>query len=221
MRLYLNGVQVATNPHTAAITSGPVTLGLGNRAYDAGLNYDLNGLLDEIRISNTTRSVAWINASYESGRDHLIDFGAVEIYPSDIENIPTSKDFGGVDEHTGYWANGSAPTFPLDDAECFFTIINNSTCPLAISVRATDFLNPDLSLGWTLAGSPGEDIVTLKAGREGDDEGDLLILTIGDQDFILSLGVSQSMGWEIKLETGDFIDYARKTSTITLTATSA
>jgi len=35
-----------------------------------------NGIIDEVRISNTTRSPAWVKASYESGRDDLLDFGA-------------------------------------------------------------------------------------------------------------------------------------------------
>jgi hypothetical protein len=38
-------------------------------------NYDyFDGILDEIRISNNRRSAAWIRASYESERDHLLNF---------------------------------------------------------------------------------------------------------------------------------------------------
>jgi len=37
-----------------------------------------DGTLDEIRISNTARSEAWIKASYESGRDDLLAFGSEE-----------------------------------------------------------------------------------------------------------------------------------------------
>ena len=39
------------------------------------------GMLDELRISNTARSAAWIKASYESGKDHLLDFGSEEEAP--------------------------------------------------------------------------------------------------------------------------------------------
>lgn len=38
-----------------------------------------DGRLDEVRISNTARSDAWIRASYESGRDDLLDYGSEEI----------------------------------------------------------------------------------------------------------------------------------------------
>ncbi len=38
----------------------------------------LRGVLDEGRVSNTGRTAAWIAATYESGRDDLISFGAEE-----------------------------------------------------------------------------------------------------------------------------------------------
>ena len=218
MRLYLNGTERATNPQTAAIRSdSTVNVALGNRADDWGLNYDLNGLLDEVRISNTARDPAWIFASYESGRDDLIDFGPEE--GVNISNTPSSIDLGYVAETHSYWSNGAAPTFPLDDAECYFTLTNNSSAPADIAIRATDFTG---GVGWTLAGSPGVNIVTLKAGRSGDNaEGDMVILTTGDQTFITNLPAFSSRKWEIKLDTGTFSDGVPKTSTITLTASIA
>jgi len=47
---------------------------------DSNLPRDpFNGRIDEVRISNTARSAAWIKASYERGRDHLLDFGGEEV----------------------------------------------------------------------------------------------------------------------------------------------
>jgi hypothetical protein len=222
MRLYLNGSQVATNPQTSSITSDSnIALALGNRAYDVDTYYDLNGMLDEVRISDTTRSAAWIGASRESGIDDLIAFGNEETITEDIVNTPPSKDFGSVAENSSYWSNDSAPDWAdgLDDGECYFMVTNNSTCPVDIEIRATDFTG---GVGWDLATSPGENIVTLKAGRSGDAaEGNMVTLTNADQDFISSLGASASKKWEIKLETGTFTDGVQKTSTITLTATFA
>ena len=40
------------------------------------------GMLDEMRLSNTARSAAWIKASYESEIDHLLDFGSEEVAPN-------------------------------------------------------------------------------------------------------------------------------------------
>ena len=221
MRLYLNGIEVATNPQTSPITSNNlVALALGNRAYDVGISYDLNGLLDEVRISAATRSPAWIFASHESGRDDLMDFGPEEA--ANITNTPSSKDFGAVSENNSddYWSNGSAPTFPLDDAECFFTLTNLSSGAVDISIRATNFTG---GVGWTLTGgAPGVNSVRMKAGRSGDiAESNMLSLNTGDQDFMSSLPAFTSRKWEIKLETGTFTDNIQKTSTITLTASIA
>jgi len=46
--------------------------------YSGEENYRFDGKIDEVRISNTTRSLAWIRASYESERDNLLDFGSEE-----------------------------------------------------------------------------------------------------------------------------------------------
>lgn len=37
-----------------------------------------NGILDEIRVSQNVRSNAWIETTYESGKDHLLTFGSEE-----------------------------------------------------------------------------------------------------------------------------------------------
>jgi hypothetical protein len=139
----------------------------------------------------------------------------------DITNLPNSKDFGIVSTSTDYWAYGgtTAPAFPLDSSECYFTITNNSTSTVDISIRATDFSGGD---DWNLVTtSPGAGEARMKAGREGDNEGDMVTLTNGDQAFISGLAASKSKAWELKLETGGFTDGVQKTSTITLTATLA
>ncbi len=138
-----------------------------------------------------------------------------------IINNPISKNFGTVSESHSYWSYGgtTAPTFPLDDGECYFEVTNNSSAAINIQIKATNFTG---GVGWTLASSPGVDTVTLKAGKEGDNnEGDMVTLTTSDQSFISNLGASSNKKWEIKLETGTFTDNTPKTSTITLTATLA
>lgn len=42
----------------------------------------LGGIVDEIRVSNSTRSTAWIEASFESGRDELLAFGGEVTRPA-------------------------------------------------------------------------------------------------------------------------------------------
>jgi hypothetical protein len=143
--------------------------------------------------------------------------GSEEQFQLDISNTPSSKPFGLVAENSPYWSNGGgSPTWPLDDGECYFTVTNQSSGAVNISIRAINFSG---GVGWTLASSPGENIVTLKAGKSGDvTEADMVILTTSDQSFISNLGTGNGKKWEIKLETGTFTDGAEKSSTITLTA---
>jgi hypothetical protein len=138
---------------------------------------------------------------------------------ANISASPTSKDFNTVQPNSSYWSNGGSDPFPdLIDSECFFTVTNNSSAPVNILIRATNFTSS--GVGWTLAGAPGVNIVTLKAGKSGDAaESNMVILTTSDQSFITGLGASTSKKWELKLETGTFTDAAQKSSIITLTAT--
>jgi hypothetical protein len=159
----------------------------------------------------------------------------VDYTPStpDILNIPPAKNFGIVDTDSSYWSKGGVIgpnwTDGLNDSECYFTLTNNSSAPVNVTIRATNFLNPDLSLGWTLVPtnpSGNDNQVRLKAGKSGDaTEGNMVILfpPATDQPFITGLGIApnNTKMWEVKLETGTFTDEVEKTSTITLTATYA
>ena len=139
--------------------------------------------------------------------------------PPDITNTPTSKAFGTVNTSTDYWTKGPAPTFPLDDTECYFTVTNNSSVTAKIAIRATDFSGGIAGGGWDLGSTPAGDTVVLKAGKSGDAEGDMVTLTTIDQTFIASLDALASKMWELKMETPtSFSNGDPKTSTVTLTA---
>jgi len=137
-----------------------------------------------------------------------------------ISNTPSSWAIGTVSASTNYWSSGSAPTFPLDDAECHFTVTNNSGFATNISITGSNFTGGD---GWTLvASSPGSGQVVLKAGKSGDAlEENMVTLTTSAQSFILGLADSGTKKWELKLETGTFSDGGLKSGTVTLTATQA
>ena len=64
MRLYENGVLVQTEPKTDNIRTSVQDLIIGNRKYDAGLNYDFDGLIDEVRIYNRALSANEVKSSY-------------------------------------------------------------------------------------------------------------------------------------------------------------
>lgn len=130
---------------------------------------------------------------------------------------PLSKNFGKMYENTDYWANDSAPTFPLDDTECYFTVTNEGSATINISINASDFTG---GLGWTLvSGTPGSGEVRMKAGVSGDaNEGATVILTASPVSFMTSIAGNTSVKWELKLETGIFTDGVAKESHITLVA---
>jgi hypothetical protein len=71
-KVYLNGTEDNSGSKTETITSDTRDIYIGGRS-----GTDLStGIIDEVRVSNVSRSAAWIKASYESGRDDLLDFGA-------------------------------------------------------------------------------------------------------------------------------------------------
>jgi len=66
----------STHTVTGNIVCNPAPLYL---AYCVSSRGYLNGIIDEVRISNVARSNAWIKASYESDRDNLVAYGAQEV----------------------------------------------------------------------------------------------------------------------------------------------
>jgi len=77
MELFINSVSKDTE--TGGITSNAIDVTIGENLATPGR--DLDGDIDEVRISNTNRSNSWIKASYETQCDHLLDYGSEEIIP--------------------------------------------------------------------------------------------------------------------------------------------
>jgi len=99
---------------------------------------NLDGYLDEARVSNTARSAAWIKATYETERDHLLDFGSEE---STSTGGTSSWNFAclgtcNIQESTWNW-----PQFSNGTTTVLNTTLNNET------VTSTAILNVDWYLG--------------------------------------------------------------------------
>ncbi len=154
---------------------------------------------------------------YESGAGSRPYMEVKYTERADITNTPSAKSFGIVGVNTSYWSDGSAPVFPLDDSECYFTVTNNGN-QASITINASDFTG---GVGWALTnGSPAENTVRLKAGKSGDaNEGAMITLNSSPQTFISGLATSATKKWELKLETGTFTDGVIKTCTVQLVAT--
>jgi len=71
---YINGAQDGSNTNTLPCSYTIVNDWIAR----IGQGYYLDGIIDELRISNVARSAAWIKASYNSGNDTLVSWGSEE-----------------------------------------------------------------------------------------------------------------------------------------------
>jgi len=134
----------------------------------------------------------------------------------DISNTPSSENLGVVAINSTYYADGSAPSNPVGDGDCTFTITNSSGGAVDITIKASNFTGGD---GWTLtSGAPGSATVRMTAYYSGLNPASGVALTTSYQSFISALADSGTKKWDFKLETGTFTDGVSKSSTITISA---
>jgi len=103
-KVYLNGSEQGSASKTGNIVPDTRAIYIGGRS-----TTDLsNGVIDEVRASNISRTASWTKASYESARDDLIDFGF-----EDIQNRYSLDATGGymiVGTGTPNWGSVSGVT---------------------------------------------------------------------------------------------------------------
>ena len=80
MRLYINGVLV-DGPDAQDDPSSVAQQNRIGKDYGADTRGNFHGKIDEVRISQTGRLGSWSKATYETGRDHILDFGSEEEPP--------------------------------------------------------------------------------------------------------------------------------------------
>jgi len=78
LRVYINGVQDNSVAVTGSLTVSDRPCYLGVLADYPPYREWMNGIIDEGRLSNVARTAAWTKATYETGRDHLLDWGSEE-----------------------------------------------------------------------------------------------------------------------------------------------
>ena len=126
-RVYLNGSEDGSGSKTESIIPDIRDIYIGGRA-----NTDLLiGIIDEVRASSTTRSGAWIKASYESGRDDLLNFGSEEspTYEIDLEVQWKNVDYSETNEELCIYFSEESPgsnTYSLD-ASGGYMIVGDGT----------------------------------------------------------------------------------------------
>lgn len=94
-RLYMDGDLNVTSTGTIAtinsIASTPTTLG---ERYNSATSTQMDGLFEEVRISNVDRSASWIKATYYSNFDTLITYALISVVftfslpdPADLSTV--------------------------------------------------------------------------------------------------------------------------------------
>jgi len=78
LRVYKNGASVGSNVPGRSSQAGSESFWIGRRHDTYTSASFFPGLIDEVRISNTCRSAAWIKASYNSENNSLVSYGAEE-----------------------------------------------------------------------------------------------------------------------------------------------
>ena len=184
----------------------------------------------KLYATNAPRGTAWSQAIFdaiEAGMYHGGDsddsaisvlYAMIAYTPVafDISNSPSSKAFGVVAASSTYYAKGTAPSNPVVDGNCTFTITNNAAAAVKINIHGHAFTG---GVGWTLtSGAPGSDTVRITTYYSGQDPASGVVLTTSDQTFIASLAGSSTKMWDFKFETGTFTDGTQKTGIITLVA---
>ncbi|MGD9131834.1 MAG: DUF2341 domain-containing protein [Candidatus Bathyarchaeota archaeon] len=76
VKIYVDGQLVLEGSLDGPIASETDDLSIGT--YLTYSYFQFDGTIDELKISDTVRSDAWIKASYESGGDNLLTFGSEE-----------------------------------------------------------------------------------------------------------------------------------------------
>jgi hypothetical protein len=92
--LYLNGAVDATLVSSQSLVPNTHLLLIGDSRATA--NEPWPGIIDELQLSNTSRSAEWIEASYISGSNSMNSFGAEEIYPPDAPVLTALGDSAAV-----------------------------------------------------------------------------------------------------------------------------
>lgn len=77
--IYVDGIEEDSKGISSTLRISSTDFYIGS--YRGGGIYRWEGMIDEARFSSTGRNGAWIKATYESERDHLIDFGNEENIP--------------------------------------------------------------------------------------------------------------------------------------------
>ena len=179
-------------------------------------SYDPSTIVIFVKDDGSAASNYYRWRSYDNGYGAIlkIDYTAGGAAP-DITVVPISEALGVLLPSTTYYAFGSAPSNPVEDGECSFTVNNTGAATANITIMCANFTG---GVGWTLtSGAPGENTVRITAYYSGQDPASGIVLSNAEQDFC-TVNASGSLKWDFKFETGTYTDFIAKSANITLTS---
>ena len=112
LKLYQNGAEVnATSSSVTSLGYWDTPLDIG-KPYNSGVvtNAWTDGIIDEVRISNTARSAEWIEANYLSMTDDMLTYASAEKSPEAVLHMRFDQNQGGtIYDDSNYDNDGSLP----------------------------------------------------------------------------------------------------------------
>jgi len=137
---------------TTVIETDASTIGVGKQ--NGSLSNYINGQIDEVRISNTARSAAWIKAEYETDRDDFLDFGSEELAVSNtapaavsVSDDPDPVTVGSDVTFSGEWTESDSGDidrmYICKTSDC--TDCNETTQTGCWCYSSSDQTEPDVS----------------------------------------------------------------------------
>jgi len=173
-------------------------------SYDYSAGASITIIVDDDESGNSEILYSW-SWDYDGVAPKLhIEY---TVSATDITNIPDSKDYGVVSENSTY-----------ETGLTYFTVTNNSSGAVTITIKATDFTGGN---GWTLSdtATPDANTAGLKAGLEGGDYTIIVKKTGTFNTLVSGLAAEGTQKWGLKLYTPTtFSDGVQKSTTVTLTA---
>jgi len=182
--------------------------------YNSGtVNTPMGGMIDEVRVSSTNRSAAWIGASYYSQKDSLLTYGSEEPLSAEITNTPDNYGFGVLAVNT----TGNTTV-------AYFTLNNTGNCVVDVTIQGTNLTGGDDT--WTLSGTatPGENIYGLYAGLDDGSPAFDVVVNATANAFVSDLAEDATQDWGLKLYMPMSVtnyDAQQMSGTVTLIASAA
>lgn len=86
IRVYLNGTEEGSNTYGGGIFDSQSDLLIGRK--NIGWADAFDGMIDEARVYNSTKPVAWIKADYAAGSNTLVSLGEEVVSPQGPQTLP-------------------------------------------------------------------------------------------------------------------------------------